>query len=274
MTTQQIAKQNPIRDLIKKAEPKFKMVSSELDWVKEAFYANQIIQGNSMLQSFISKSTDSLVNSIVNVATVGLTLNPALGYAYLVPRDGKCKLDISYRGFIKILTDSGTVRNIDAEDVYENDHFIARKGSDSLLEHSPSFKNRGEYIGTYAIAFFHDGGNQWLFMNADEINACEKVSANKSEKFSPWKGDFRPEMRKKTVIRRLFKYLPKSKIKDNVISALGIDDDTNQVDFKKEKKDSISDIFQDAEVVQENEKKPEVKKEPEPKAEPLQMKAE
>jgi recombination protein RecT len=269
MTTQAVSKIDPLREAIKKAEPKFKMIDSGLDWMKESFYANEIIQSNSMLQSFVNKNPDTLIHAIVNLATVGLTLNPALSYAYLVPRDGKCKLDIGYKGFIKILTDSGTVRNIDADDVYENDHFIARKGSDSLLEHSPAFKNRGEYIGSYCIAYFHDGGNQWLFMNADEINACEKVSVNKSEKYSPWKGEFRSEMRKKTVIRRLFKYLPKSKIKDNVISALEIDNETNAVDFKKNHNESIGDIFQEAEVIPENGKKKEPEEKTEQKEKPL-----
>lgn len=268
MTTQAVSKIDPLREAIKKAEPKFKLIDSGLDWMKESFYANEIISSNSMLQSFVTKNPNTLIHAIVNLATVGLTLNPALSYAYLVPRDGKCRLDVGYKGFIKILTDSGTVRNIDAEDVYENDYFLARKGTSPMLEHSPAFKNRGEYIGTYAIAFFHDGGNQWLFMNADEIASCEKVSVNKSEKYSPWKGEFRSEMRKKTVIRRLFKYLPKSKIRDNVISALEIENDTNPVDFKKERTESIGDIFQEAEVIQENGKK-EVKPEPVQPEKPL-----
>ena len=253
---QQMAVTNEVKDVIKKAGDRFQKVKTDLEWNKEAFYSKQMIDKNSMLQSFVRQNPQSVINAIVNVATVGLTLNPALSYAYLVPRDGKCSLDISYRGFIKILTDSGTVRNIEAEDVHEGDYFVAHKGTSPKFEFSRALKNRGELLGTFALAHFHDGGCQWLYMDLEEIQAVAKTSATFGKSFSPWQGPFEGEMRKKTVIRRLFKTLPHTKIRENVITALEIDNDTNHHKFDSPKdKGDLNEIFEDAQEVTETPEK-------------------
>jgi len=246
MENKQVAKLTPIQTVLRKAEKKFQNISNDLEFNKEAFYASQTIKDSKMLTSFVKSKPESIVSSLVTIATLNLTLNPVLAYCYLVPRDGKASLDISYRGMIKILTDSGTVRNIDADDVYTNDEFICEKGTSPFLKHIPNIRDRGEYVGTYAVAFFHDGGNQFLFMSDAEIRAVEKVSKAASSEYSPWQ-TFRTEMQKKTVIRRLYKILPKTKISDNVIGALEHDDKQNPVEFVKV--DKNADLFDEAEIV-------------------------
>lgn len=107
---------------------------------------------------------------------------------------------------------------------------------------------RGELLGTFAIAYFHGGGSQWLFMDINEIKEVAKTSATYTAKFSPWRGPFEGEMRKKTVIRRLFKTLPQSKIKDNVIRALELDNETNPHNFKTSESNDLDVIFEDVQV--------------------------
>ena len=82
-----------------------------LSFAKESGFAMQILKANEYLAKL---DPISIRDSIVQVALTGITLNPALKYAYLIPRAGKCTLDISYMGMIKILTDAGFVKNIDA----------------------------------------------------------------------------------------------------------------------------------------------------------------
>jgi len=249
--------------VLQKAQKKFDKYNTSLDSQREMFYASQIIKSSEMLTSFVKSQPDSVITALVSVATLNLTLNPSLAFAYLVPRDGKASLDISYRGLIKILTDSGTVRNIDADDVYTNDQFEYEKGSNPRLKHIPNFADRGQYVGTYAVAFFHDGGNQFLFMTDEEIKAVEKVSKAAKSQYSPWQ-TFRTEMQKKTVIRRLYKILPKTKISDNVISVLEHDDRMNPVEFAKE--DKNKDLFEDVDHVDVTNEKPKtaVEEKPDP----------
>ena len=247
MENKQVAKLTPIQTVLKKAQSKFDQHTHSLDSKREMFFASQIIKGNDMLESFVKSQPDGVISALVSVATLNLSLNPSLAFAYLVPRGGKCILDIGYRGLIKVLTDSGTVRNIDAENVYSNDFFDCEKGTDSFIKHKPKYGDRGEYIGTYAIGYFHDGGCQWTFLEDKEMNAIQKVSTAKDERYAPWKGDFKDEMRKKSAIKRLYKILPKTKLSDNVIGALEHDDKQNPVEFVKV--DKNADLFDEAEIV-------------------------
>src|SRR3546814_4153463 len=89
---------------------------------------------------------------MINVASTGLTLNPAHGHAYLVPRDGAIVLDISYKGLIKIATDTGSVLWARAECVYGKDTFRYH-GPAAMPEHEADpFSERGEIVGAYCIA--------------------------------------------------------------------------------------------------------------------------
>src|SRR5690606_39362507 len=100
-----------VQQQIELARPDFEANAAELklnlSFQKEANFALQIFQGNDYLTKM---SPDSIKNAIVNVALTGLTLNPVMKFAYLVPRKGKFVLDVSYMGLAKILTDTGSVK--------------------------------------------------------------------------------------------------------------------------------------------------------------------
>jgi recombinational DNA repair protein RecT len=57
------------------------------------------------------------------------------------------------------------------------------------------------------VAHFKDGGYQFEVMSLEEIESVRKSS--KASESGPWMTHF-PEMAKKTVLRRLFKWLPVS----------------------------------------------------------------
>ena len=59
----------------------------------------------------------------------------------------------------------------------------------------------------YAVAFFNDGSTQFEVMVKAEVEAIRKRS--RAYGSGPWVSDFE-EMAKKTVVRRLSKYLPQS----------------------------------------------------------------
>lgn len=220
----------------------------DMDFNREANFALQILQAN----PFLAKAdAESIKNSIVNIALTGLTLNPALKYAYLVPRkDTKrgllCNLDISYMGMIKLLTDAGAVKFLNADVIHENDDYDFAQGSEPFIHHKRTLKDRGEMIGAYAVAYFRDGGCQFIIMNTEEIHdvrACsESYKAEKTRKYSPWV-KWEAEMWKKTAMRRLYKILPKTDFSDQLIAAISVDHDTTVNDVTDE--DRFAEHFDD-----------------------------
>jgi recombination protein RecT len=243
----------------------------KMNFNREAGFAIQILCNNPYLMKC---DQDSIKHAVVNVALTGITLNPALKYAYLVPRkvknEIKCILDISYMGMIKILTDAGAVKNVDAGVIYSNDKYDYRRGSDPYFKHQPALSNKGEKIGAYAIAFLRDGGFQFEILGREEIEKIRATSESyKNEdgrKYSPWE-TWEDEMWKKSVLKRLFKLLPKTNFSDQLIAAISHDYENEVSDLKKpdNKYDELFDDIQEAQVVNEpvKETKKEAKKDQE-----------
>ena len=159
----------------------------------------------------------------------------------------KCILDISYMGMIKILTDAGAVKNVDAGVIYSNDKYDFRRGSDPYFKHQPALSHRGEKIGAYAIAFLRDGGFQFEILGREEIEKIRATSESykneQGRKYSPWE-TWEDEMWKKTVLKRLFKLLPKTNFSEQLIAAISHDYD-NEVSDLKEPEDKYAGMFED-----------------------------
>jgi recombination protein RecT len=248
--TQIATREKESKSLVFAAEKQFSASNEyKMNFNREAGFAIQILTNNPYLMKC---DPDSVKHAVVNVALTGITLNPALKYAYLVPRkvknELKCILDISYMGMIKILTDAGAVKNVDAGVIYQNDRYDFRRGSDPYLKHIPALSGRGEKIGAYAIAFLRDGGFQFEILGREDIEkvraASESYKNEEGRKYSPWE-TWEDEMWKKTVLKRLFKLLPKTNFSDQLIAAISHDYEAEMSDVSAPKEDKYSGIFED-----------------------------
>jgi recombination protein RecT len=163
----------------------------------------------------------SLVGAIGQCAQMGLEPNTVLGHAYLVPFNTKRKdasgaerwvnsvqVIIGYKGLIDLARRSGQIVSIAAHEVCEGDHFELVYGLDEKLNHTPAMGERGKVIGFYAVAKLKDGGYCFEFMSLHQVQEIMKATQSKGG-YGPWKEHF-IEMGRKTVIRRLAKYLPLS----------------------------------------------------------------
>ena len=178
----------------------------------------------------------SFLGSIIQCAQLGLEPGNALGHVYLIPfwnkKKGLREVQVipGYRGLIDLARRSGQIISISARTVHEYDHFEYEYGLDERLVHKPNPDERGELIGAYAVAKLRDGGQQFEYMSRREIDNIKKDS-------NPvWK-DHYEEMARKTLVRRLFKYLPVSieiasmlEISDKDDSGLGQDNDAILID--------------------------------------------
>jgi len=157
----------------------------------------------------------SFIGAVVQAAQLGLEPGNALGHAYLVPYNNKkanrkeCQLIPGYRGFIDLARRSGQILSISAKAVYDCDHFTYSFGLEEKLEHTPATlrPKNAQLVAVYAIARLKDGGHQFEVMSRDEVESIRKRS--KAAEYGPWTTDYEA-MAIKSVIRRLFKYLPVS----------------------------------------------------------------
>jgi recombination protein RecT len=183
-----------------------------VDWKRESMFAMQALTKNSFLQKVASENPGSLRDAIINVAACGITLMPAAQYAALVPRDGAVCLDIMYRGLIKIATDAGSIRWVQAAEVYASDNFVFRGlTQEPIHEAQPFSKTRGEIVGVYCVAKTVDGDILTEIMSVEDvIKIRDRSQYYAKQKKGPWVTDF-GEMAKKTVIKRARKTWPESK---------------------------------------------------------------
>ena len=224
---------------IGKSRERFEAIAAEtkMRYESESMFAMQALQKNDYIYGIANSAPDSVRNAVINVASIGLSLNPATALAYLVPRDKKICLDISYQGLIKIATDTGSIRWAKAELVYENDDF-RYKGVGSIPDHEFNpFKHRGSFVGVYCVAKTSDGDYLTEIMSADQIyeirnksEAYKSFAAGKA-KSCPWV-DFEGEMAKKTCIKRASKTWPKSQRGDRLQQAINILNENGEgIDF-------------------------------------------
>lgn len=178
----------------------------------------------------------SFLGAVIQCAQLGLEPGNALGHAYILPFDKREKVGnqwrtvrteaqviIGYRGMIDLARRSGQIVSIDARAVYEGDKFECLLGLDPKITHEPDWQNvnradPAKLRFVYAVAKLKDGGVQFDVMSRAEVEGIRTRS--KSADSGPWVTDF-PAMALKTVVRRLFKFLP---VSIEIQRAVGLDE--------------------------------------------------
>jgi len=211
-----------IRSDIDSTQERFdRMSGGVLNFEREAGFAMQVIAGNEYSMRIAMGNRQSVINAVTNVGAIGISLNPAKRQAYLVPRDGKICLDISYMGLLDLAIQSGSIMWGQAELVYTQDRFELH-GFDKPPSHArdPFSKERGEITGAYVVVKTRDGDYLTTCMSIDEVFDIRNRSASwKQGQKGPWKTD-EGEMIKKTVIKRAYKLWPKTDRLDNAVHSL------------------------------------------------------
>ena len=199
-----------LRDMLEKAKPSLATVLphhlTPERMVKLALVAAS--KNPTLLQC----DTKSVVQSVMASAQLGLDCSGTLGSAYLVPYRNKgggytCQLIPGYRGLIDLARRSGQIASIEAHVVHERDEFEVAFGLSPVLTHRPTLKgDPGPVLLAYAVAQLRDGSKQVEVMTRGQLDGIRSRSKASS---GPWQTD-EEEMQRKTVVRRLCKYLPLS----------------------------------------------------------------
>lgn len=195
------------------------VVDEKVTFAAESQFAVQALQGNKFLYDTAYKNSESLRNAIINVAAIGISLNPANKHAYLVPRDGKVCLDISYMGLLHLAMSTGSIKWGQCKLVHEGDTYESN-GLDNAPTHKYNpFGNRGNVIGGYCTVKTADGDYLTEEMSLDDIKQVQNASKAKN---GPWQ-KYWNEMARKTIVKRASKYWPKVDRLDQAIHNLNTD---------------------------------------------------
>lgn len=194
----------------------------------EAGFALQALMANEYSMKIALGNRQSVVNAVTNIAAIGISLNPARKQAYLVPRDGRICLDISYMGLMDLAIASGSIRFAQAALVYSGDRFVIN-GFDKPPTHdyAPFSTDRGTLAGVYVVVKTGDGDFLTHCMSIDAVHEIrDRSSAWKAwiekHKRCPWVTD-PGEMTKKTCVKQASKYWPKTDRLDKAIHHLNVD---------------------------------------------------
>lgn len=193
----------------------------------------------------------SVLQAVASSAELGLEAGSPLGHAYLVPFKNKrgameCQLIVGYKGYIDLARRSGHVLSIEARVVHDKDEFTVAYGTDTPITHHPFLKgDPGPVYCAYAIAQLKDSWPVVEVMTMAQLDGIRKRSKAKDD--GPWVTD-PEEMYRKTVVRRIQKYLPLSSE-----MAKALDADREAIDIETEEVlDANFDVLMDPQPVNGN----------------------
>jgi len=158
-------------------------------------------------------SSQSVLGSIMLAAQLKLEIGSALGQFYLTPRKdaGKqiCLPIIGYQGFIELAYRSGRIDAIETLLIREGDAFNYWADSSGGLQFDWKPVDHDEtrpWVGAIGVAHIKGGGRPvWAYLPRDKVLARRP----RYWESGPWKTN-EEEMARKTIVRAMAPYLPKS----------------------------------------------------------------
>lgn len=202
-----IPKGTLIAEIIKSCEERFKKFDY-LDFKAEALFATQLCLKNSTLASTALSNPDSMKMAVLNVAAIGLSLNPAAGLAHLVPRNNEVVLDISYRGLLSLAVECGSIQWSRPVLVYSSDDFVYKGPTivpDHISDPFMSPEERGDVKGGYCITKLGNGDLMVGTMNYATMEKIRLSSPLGRNNVGPWV-DWKDQMQLKVMVKRESKF--------------------------------------------------------------------
>jgi recombination protein RecT len=155
-----------------------------------------------------SCTSTSIANSLMNMATLGLSVQKKQGY--FVSYAGQCQFQRSYFGNITIARRYG-MKDVHAEIIYPGDKFKyhIEDGNKVLDSHEQEFMNidNDKILGAYAVVLMEDGTKHLEVMNMKQIKQAWLQGYGYKENGNGTHQKFTDQMAKKTVINRALKQI-------------------------------------------------------------------
>jgi phage RecT family recombinase len=172
--------------------------------------------------ALLAADRQSLMMSLRHAITQGLSINPALGEAYLIPRSGVVQCQRGYQGLLALMFRSEMIDSVFADVIYRDEVYKIYGGTNARIEHEPDTSGdlRTNIFDDIDIAYanvYLKGSTRPIFVyltHADLVRARAMNLNSKGEPSGPWR-DHPQAMATKTALARVCKMLPRhSKLAD------------------------------------------------------------
>lgn len=223
----------------------------DLKWESERSYVLQILERNEFLASVFINNPLSAITALQDAAALGLSLSPTMGHCYLIPqrpaydKPYEVQLKVSYKGMEQAVLRSGSVAAIWTERVFSNDKFDYGMNIDGpFLNFSMSLSDRGELLGVFCMAKLANGEKHVEWMPTIDIEACAAMAAKQTktgELPATWSGPFRPEMEKKSCVRRASKHWPSTPVLERIMKEFDRENPMTFAQIELDAEDLITD---------------------------------
>lgn len=205
----QVSPENTLNALLKRMGPEIqRALPKHMDADRIARIALTAVRTTPKL---LECDQTSFLAAIMQSAQLGVEPNTGLGQAYLIPYGKQVQFQLGYKGLIDLAVRSGQYKAIYAHEVYENDEFEWQYGLTKDLIHKPATNPEGDPIGYYAVYHLQNGGYDFVYWTRERIDKHAHKFSQAVQKgwTSPWKTNY-DAMAKKTVLKEVLKYAPKS----------------------------------------------------------------
>lgn len=175
-------------------------------------FVRAVISEVTKTPALMAADPKTLLGGVMLAAQLRLEIGSGLGEFYLTPRKEKgqqiCLPIIGYQGLIKLALRSEFVMNVQAFLVRQGDDFSYGANAERGMFYDwvpQDFEEKRDWIGVVATARMRTGGTTWVYLTRTQV-MDRRPSYWQS---TPWNTN-EDEMVKKTAVRALAKYLPKS----------------------------------------------------------------
>lgn len=172
-----------------------------------------LVNGDANLRTAFAQSPVTVIQSALKAATYDLPVDPALGYAYIVPfnnmKDGEKKVEatfiIGYKGMIQLAQRTGAYKTINVIDVREGElksyNRLTEEVEFEFIEDEDE-RIAKEIIGWCGYFKLVNGAVKTIYMTKKQIIAHEEKNRKGKYMGKGWREDFNA-MAEKTVLRKL-----------------------------------------------------------------------
>jgi recombination protein RecT len=205
------AKQNPtMKDLV---EAQLPAIERQLGGAMNSdAFVRAVLSEITKQPKLMTADPKTVLGGVMLAAQLKLEIGSGLGEFFLTPRKDRgqdiCLPIIGYQGLVKLALRSEFVTNVQAFLVREGDQFTYGANSERgmFYDWTPlDFEEARQWSGVVATARMRAGGTTWVYLTRD--NVMDRRPSYWAS--TPWKTN-EEEMVKKTAVRALAKFLPKS----------------------------------------------------------------